>query len=166
MASINSTLFTKILKLFFDENTYLQIADRSENSNVVDSTIIDDNTRQQILKHFSKERDVFINLIDDDNLMESLTYCWENKLDACVLMRNKNGKLVLRFQTKNFINKDLFLKKIYQASIIFMVLEQNTNKVAFPGSLSQVNMYNDSEALLLYQLKSNRKEYENTLTLF
>ena len=168
MSSINSMLFTKILKLFFDENTYLQIVDRSENNNNnnIPKGIVDDTVQQYIKNYFSEDRDVFINLMEEKNLMEKLTYCYENNLDACVLMKNNSDKMILRFQSKNFINKELFLKKIYQAAIMFIVLKKNTNKVLLPGSLSKINIYNDSETVLLYQLKANRKEYENTLTLF
>ena len=165
MMSINIRLFSKILKLFSDGDTYLQIVDPSENNTIKNCGNEDvDKTTEMILKHFSKERDVFINFVEDDNLMESLTYCWDNKLDACVLMENTNGKLVLRFPSKQFISKELFLKKIYQSSIVFMVLETTSNKFVLPGSLTEYSTYTDSELLLFYKLKDHRRGYENALT--
>lgn len=153
MFSIKPRMINKILNLFSDGKTYLKIVDPAESK-----------SSQLILKHFSKERDVLINFVEDDNLLQSLTYCWENNLDACVLMENGNGKLVLRFPSTQFNSKELFLKKIYQSSIVFMVLEKKTNKFVLPGSLSEYNTYNDSELLLFYTLKNHRRQYENALT--
>jgi hypothetical protein len=151
------------MDLFLNDNLYLQIVDSSKNENVIEKYT--DIEKSIILNKFSDENHVFINFMTDENLNQSLSHCWDNNKIACILMENRNGKQVFRFETEHFNNKTLFYNKIYQAAIVYLSLLSTQNIIDSVSSLNIIKPFSDAELLLQHEIKNMRKQLTDTLTI-
>lgn len=154
-----------LLELYFNDDLHLQIVDSSKEEIIVIEEKYTDFEKMIIQHKFSKENDVFINFMDDENLSQSLTQCWAEKKDACVFMMNRNGKQVFRFKTENFNTKDHFFNKIHQAATMYLSLLSTHTKVSIPNSLVEIKPLSDPELLLQHEIKAIREKLTHMLTM-
>jgi hypothetical protein len=159
----NFEALKRVKDLFFNDNLYLQIVDSSKIENVIEKYT--DIEKLIILNKFSDENHVFINFMTDENLNQSLSHCWDNNKIAFILMENRNGKQVFRFETENFNNKKLFYNKIYQAAIVYLSLLSTQNTIDGSSNLNIIKPFSDAELLLHHEIKNMRKQLTDTLTI-